>query len=214
MGLIAPSWRSCWRRSPWHRSSRQPNMSEHSGFWPSFVVDLGALLLAATFLFASVMKFANPEPLELMLRWAKVDQRLTRSGVRLLGGGEAALGVGLLLGWYWVPLAAVSFLLVGSIVLATLRRLGYEQSCGCFGSLEANNLSKGRLLFQAALVLVATIVTLEGPASGQSVRPFWALSPMVWPFACGIAVTGLGARLLIGATSRNGGRNIPTREFQ
>jgi len=72
-------------------------VSDHSSFWPSVLVGLGALFLATTFLFASAMKIANPEPLELMLRWAKVDQRLTRSGVRLLGGGEAALGVGLLL---------------------------------------------------------------------------------------------------------------------
>jgi len=189
-------------------------VSDHSSFWPSVLVGLGALFLATTFLFASAMKIANPEPLELMLRWAKVDQRLTRSGVRLLGGGEAALGVGLLLGWYWAPLVAVCFLLAGSILLAIFRRLGYERSCGCFGNLEASNLSNGRLLFQGVLVLVATVVTLEGPASGQSVRPFWALSPMVWPFACGLAVLGLGARLLIVANSRNGLRNIPTREFQ
>jgi uncharacterized protein YjeT (DUF2065 family) len=156
------------------------------------IFSVTALLLAL----AGVYKLVSPHAARASM--AVAGLHLPSAGVRLVGAGEAALGLVAAVAPGTVTALAVA-VAYGAFALFVIRlmRAGGEAGCGCFGDSEAS-VGPAHVAFNAlacAVCLMAAALSPPGPAWVLGVSPLIAVPVVLGTgaavYAAFLAFTGL-----------------------
>ena len=160
--------------------------------WRYAVPTLLLLLLAGTFLFSAAAKLWDINT----FRWALIDagienNRLAAWGARIFAGGEAAIGILLLLRIATrktvLPAAAALLVIFSAYLSKMLLESGNAGDCGCFGDWLPMAPLPALLKNIFLLLAIAVLYRIKG-------WPQWSRSHV---FAGGLLVVGMALPLLL-----------------
>lgn len=154
------------------------------------IIWLGRIVLAGIFVYAGYAKLFRPDmtprpqlPIAISLFALQIDsyQILPPPAVlflaRTLPFAEIALGLLLLIGWQLRIWATLITLIVGGFFLSVLRAysMGLQINCGCFAKPEP--LTGMTVLRDAALLLLAALMTVFAYQQARKPHPWTAAAP-------------------------------------
>jgi uncharacterized membrane protein YphA (DoxX/SURF4 family) len=154
------------------------------------IIWLGRIVLAGIFIYAGYAKLFRPDmtprpqlPIAISLFALQIDsyQILPPPAVlflaRTLPFAEIALGLLLLTGWQLRIWATLITLIVGGFFVSVLRAysMGLQINCGCFAKPEP--LTGMTVLRDAALLLLAALMTVFAYQQARKPHPWTAAAP-------------------------------------
>lgn len=154
------------------------------------IIWLGRIVLAGIFVYAGYAKLFRPDmtprpqlPIAISLFALQIDsyQILPPPAVlflaRTLPFAEIALGLLLLIGWQLRIWATLITLIVGGFFVSVLRAysMGLQINCGCFAKPEP--LTGMTVLRDAALLLLAALMTVFAYQQARKPHPWTAAAP-------------------------------------